>query len=175
MGNGKVEVILMEYRCRDFDERAFVLRILNNPFGGSRIQQVAWGVSPNFPLKTIPPLFPIYTNTTGFSKEANDKVRELPFRGKLVDHKTTFEEAVNRAYDLAMEQSQIYTKPSEDHPGYDPSGTSFIDMTSRGTHRDLSTGDIYGKIWESGIVGTQDIDVIPNHQLWYQEAWYPEI
>ncbi len=103
-----IELILLEYRCRDFDDRTIILRIKNAPFGASRIQQVAWGVSPSFPAGN-PPVFPIYYEVTGFSQEGNSRVMRLPHSGELVDYKPSFEEAFKRAYALAKERALEYT------------------------------------------------------------------
>lgn len=149
-----IEVILLEYRCRDYDDRTFILRIKNAPWGASKIQQIAWGVSPN---KTAgdPPVFCIYRGVTGFSPEGNEQVRNLPHEGELADYKPSFEEAFKRAYDLAKERATIYTQPSTHDPSYDPSRATLFDWTSFG----------------NGPLDPHD----PHHPLWYSPSWYPEI
>ena len=151
---GLVEVILLEYQCRDYDNRVFVLRINNSPWGASRIQQIAWGVSPNH-TSGNPPVFCVYRRVTGFSLKGNAQLMNLPHEGELADYKPTFEEAYNRAYELAKERANIYTRPAGHDPNYDPSRAVVTDLTSFGNlSRDSNN---------------------PLHAIWYTPLWYPEI
>ncbi|MEK6825409.1 MAG: hypothetical protein AABY00_01345 [Nanoarchaeota archaeon] len=153
--NKPVEVILLEYECRDYGSRAFVLRIKNTPWGASRIQQVVWGVS-YILEKENPPLFPIYYNVTGFNKGSNDLIMAVPFEGRLADIKPSFDEAVVRAYELAKKWAEAYFEPSSLHPEYDPSRARMFDRT-RFANPTLPDSDD------------------PCHKLWYKTAWFPEI
>jgi len=154
MNNGSpVELILLEYQCRDFNDRTIILRIKNSPFGTSNIQQVAWGVSPNFPVLT-PPVFAIYQEVTGFTPKGNDRVMALPFGGQLVDCKHSFDDAMKRAYELAQEDAlSLAQKCRAEHPSLE---IKLFDRTSYA---------------EKQLPPTND----PDHQLWFQPTWFYEI
>lgn len=93
-----------------------------------RIGQVAWGI-PCDPT-SVPPIFPVYRQATGFSEEGNARVLDVAFgKGRVVAHGNTFEEAVQKAYGLARAFA----------------GPDAIDRTSRGA--DLDNPDPLYRLW----------------------------
>ena len=96
----KKEIVLLEIPDRDFDAVTFVVRYIGFPNANSlRIQQRAFGVLPE--AKGNPPIFPIYHEAIGFHKKGNSELLALPYGGRLEDYATTFEGAVERAYQCA--------------------------------------------------------------------------